>query len=280
MSFRCCFIAIGGKSNFRSGEISQWKIDQCGRFDIVSADVTKHDTEFQLAFQNEKIWDQLIRIFEMHKNGTLSGMKAPGPADSARQAGKQFKEKAELKSTCFKSLNSLITDEVKECILASVLLGNKTLTQMNTDFVLHKNLTYTRKVLAWLADCEGDWDKCLAMFLPQFTSEKALTNFASSVAQVPLKILNLAMASRDGALQHAPVSLKNWVLRANVARGATVVTDNVQSKSWEKMSRVDRQALRTIIQNFSGESFGHKLLDGTSLSEKMDYKVLKADSCN
>ena len=282
MSFRCSFINDyqGDKSNFRSGEISQWKIDQCGRFDIVSADVTKHDTEFQLAFQNEKIWDQLIRIFEMHKKGELSGMKAPGPADSARQASKQFKEKAELKSTCFKSLNSLITDEVKECILASVLLGNKTLTQMNTDFVLHKNLNYTRKVLAWLADCEGDWDKCLAMFLPQFTSEKALTNFASSVAQVPLKILNLAMASRDGALRHAPVSLKNWVLRANVARGATVVTDNVQSKSWEKMSTVERRALRTIIQNFRGESFGHKLLDGTSLSEKMDYKVLQADSCD
>ena len=163
-------------------------------------------------------------------------------------------------------------------------LGKRTLREdeygLNTDFVLHKNLTYTRKVLAWLADCEGDWDKCLAMFLPQFTSEKALTNFASSVAQVPLKILNLAMASRDGALRHAPVSLKNWVLRANVARGATVVTDNVQSKSWEKMSTVERRALRTIIQNFRGESFGHKLLDGTSLSEKMDYKVLQADSCD
>ena len=164
--------------------------------------------------------------------------------------------------------------------MASVLLGNKTLSDMNLDFVLHKNLNYTRKVLAWLADCEGDWDKCLAMFLPQFTSEKALTNFASSVSEVPLKIMNLAMASRDGALRHAPVSLKNWVLRANVARGATVVTDNVQSKSWEKMSTVERRALRTIIQNFRGESFGHKLLDGTSLSEKMDYKVLQADSCD
>jgi hypothetical protein len=247
MSFCCSFIAIGGKSNFPHGELSKWKINQCGRLDIVSTDVTKHDTEFQLAFQNEKIWDQLKRIFEMHKEGTLSGMRPPGAADSARQAGKQFKDKAELKSTSFKSLNSLITDDVKESILASVIVGQRTLTQMNADFVLHKNLAQTRNVFAWLADCEGHWDKCLEMFSPQYTSEKALTQFASFVAQVPAKSLNVAMASRDGALRHAPVSLKNWELLANVARGAKVVTDNVKSKSWEKKSAVERRALRTII---------------------------------
>ena len=65
----------------------------------------------------------------------------------------------------------------------------------------------------------------------------------------------------------------------NVSRGARVVTDDVHSKSWETMSKVERQALRTTIQTFKGATFGNKLADGTPLCEMMLWKVFLADSC-
>ena len=242
MSFHSCFINDyqGDKSKFQRGELSKWKIDQCARFDIPQAEVSWYDTEFQLAFQPRSIWNQLCKIFDMHKKGELSGMKAPTANVSARQAGIQFQKRSQLKSTSFKTLNEKISVEVKASILGSVILKEKTLSVMSSDFVLHKNLAQTRTVFAWLADCEGNWDKCIEKFSPQFTSEVVLKRFSSLVGSIPAKHLNLALASREGAEQYAPVSLKNWVLQANVSRGARVVTDDVHSKSWEKMSKVER----------------------------------------
>jgi hypothetical protein len=202
----------------------------------------------------------------MHKKGELSGMKAPTANVSARQAGIQFQKRSQLKSTSFKTLNEKISVEVKASILGSVILKEKTLSVMSSDFVLHKNLAQTRTVFAWLADCEGgNWDKCIEKFSPQFTSEAVLKRFSSLVGSIPAKSLNLALASREGAEQYAPVSLKNWVVEANVSRGARVVTDDVHSKSWDKMSKVERQALRTTIQTLKGATFGNKLADGTPL---------------
>ena len=145
MSFHSCFINDyqGDKSKFQRGELSKWKIDQCARFDIPQAEVSWYDTEFQLAFQPPIIWDQLCKIFNMHKKGELSGMKAPTANVSARQAGIQFQKRSQLKSTSFKTLNEKISVEVKASILGSVILKEKTLSVMSTDFVLHKNLAQT-----------------------------------------------------------------------------------------------------------------------------------------
>ena len=107
-----------------------------------------------------------------------------------------------------------------------------------------------------------------------------LTRFVTVVGAITAKNTNLALASREGAEVHAPVSLKNWVSQANVAHGSRVLTDDFQSKSWGNMSKVEKQALCTTLQTFNGATFGHKLADGTPLCETMRYKVLLADSCD
>ena len=282
ISFHSCFMKdyAGDKSKFRHGELTKWKTDQCGRFDILPTEVSSYDTEFQLAFQIGKLWEQLCRIFEMHKKGILKGMKAPVASNSARQAGAQFMKRMALKATQFKAFNEKISVNVKESILSSVILLHKTLPEMAALFVLHKGLAQTEVIFAWLAGCDGDWDKCLAKFSPQFTSEKVLTRFVTVVGAITAKNTNLALASREGAELHAPVSLKNWVSQANVAHGSRVLTDDSQSKSWEKLSIVEKLALRTTLQTFNGATFGHKLADGTPLCETMRYKVLLADSCD
>ena len=282
ISFHSCFMKdyAGDKSKFGYGELTKWKTDQCGRFDILPTAVSSYDTEFQLAFQIGKLWEQLCRIFEMHKKGILKGMKAPVASNSARQAGAQFMKRMALKATQFKAFNEKISVNVKESILSSVILLHKTLPEMAALFVLHKGLAQTEVIFAWLAGCDGDWDKCLAKYSPQFTSEKVLTRFVTVVGAITAKNTNLALASREGAELHAPVSLKNWVSQANVAHGSRVLTDDWQSKSWEKLSKAEKLALRTTLQTFKGATFGNKLADGTPLCEMMHYKVLQADSCS
>ena len=150
--FTSCFMKdyAGDKSKFRYGELTKWKTVQCARFDILQTEVSSYDTEFQLAFQIGKLWEQLCMIFEMHKKGTLKGMKPQVASISARQAGTQFLKRMALKPTHFKAFNEKISVDVKESILSSVILLHKTLPEMAGLFVLYKGLAQTEVIFAWL----------------------------------------------------------------------------------------------------------------------------------